>query len=106
MISHMKDIFLGYGWANILVTDNGPCFNSTEFRQGKEDLGVYNFTRSQHYHQSSSLSEKYAQPVKCLLSKAKETGEDPHFAPFLYRNTALGSGLQSPTEILCTLEAR
>ena len=34
---------------------------------------------SPHYHQSSGLAEKYLQLMKSLFSKAKVTGENPHF---------------------------
>ena len=39
------------------------------------------------------------------MSKAKETGKNSHFALMLYRKSPLGSGLQSPVELLCAKKA-
>ena len=64
-----------------------------------EYLGVHHTTRSLHYCQSNSLAVKYIQLVKSFLSKAKDTGENLHFALAVYQNTTLGSDLLYPLEL-------
>ena len=67
-------------------------------------MGVHHITSSLHYHQSNAQAEEYVQLVKSFLSKAKETGENPHFACH-YTGTPLGNGLYSPMELLCVRQA-
>ena len=80
-------------WSKFIVSKNGSYNNTREFEQAVEDMGVHHTTRLSHYHQSNGLAEKYMQIIKCLLAKANETYENPHFAMIMYRNTLLGSGL-------------
>ena len=61
---------------------------------------------STHFYQSNGLAEEYVQLVKSLISKAKETDENPHFDMMWYRNIPPGNGLQSPVEPLCARKAR
>ena len=90
-ISHFSEC----QWPDTLGSDNGSCLNATEFRQAIEYMGIHNITSSSDYHQCNRLAEKYVQLLKSLLSKAKKTGKNLHFALMLCRNTTLGNDLQS-----------
>ena len=103
---HIKQIFAEYGWPDVLVSDNGPCYASEIFKRLNEEDQVNHITILPHYPQSNGLAEKYIQIVKNLFHKAKEEGQDLHKCLMAYRNTPLSSHLQSPMQILSNRATR
>ena len=61
--SHFSQMFSEYGWPDTLLTDNGPCYASQEFKKLMLDMSVNHITSSPHYPQSNGLAEKYVQSV-------------------------------------------
>ena len=104
--SHFSQVFSEYGWPDTLLTDNGPCYASQEFKQLMLDMSVNHITSSPHYPQSNGLAEKYVQIVKNLFIKAHEEGTDYHKALMIYRNTPLDDNLLSPMQLLQGRAAR
>ena len=82
--SPFSEVFSEYGWPDSLLTDNGPCYASHEFKQLMLDMSVNHITSSPHNPQS-----KYVQIVKNLFVKAHEEGMDYQKALMIYRNTTL-----------------
>ena len=74
---HMQTIFAEYGWPNTLVTDNGPCYTSKEFKMLMESMSINHITSSPHYPQSNGLTEKFVGIIKNLFHKAREEGQSP-----------------------------
>ena len=103
---HFKQIFAKYGWPDMIVSDNGPCYTSKILKQLMKEYQVNHITSSPHYLQSNGLAEKYVQIVKNLFHKAKEEGQDLHKCMMVYRNTPLSSQLQSPMQILSSRATR
>ena len=66
-----------YGWLDTVVSDNGPCFVSQEFKDLLKSKSVVHITSSPHYQKANGLAEKYVQVVKNLFKKAMEEGESP-----------------------------
>ena len=54
---HFKSIFLGYGWPDTLVSDNGPCYTAKTFTNLMKEYAVNHITSSPHYPQSNGLVE-------------------------------------------------
>ena len=104
--SHFSEVFGEYGWPDTLLTDNGPCYASHDFKQLMLDMSVNHITSSPHYPQSNGLAEKYVQIVKNLFVKAHEEGTDYQKALMIYRNTPLDDNLTSPMQILQGRTAR
>ena len=104
--SHFFDVFGEHGWPDTLLTDNGPCYASHEFKQLMLDMSVNHITSSPHYPQSNGLAEKYVQIVKNLFIKAHEEGTNYQKALMIYRNTPLDDSLLSPMQILQGRAAR
>ena len=98
--SHFSEVFGEYRWPDTLLTDNGPCYASHEFKQLMLDMSVNHITSSPHYPQSNGLAEKYVQIVKNLFIKAHEEGTNYQKALMIYRNTPLDDSLLSPMQIL------
>ena len=74
--SHMKLIISEYGWPEIIVSNNGPCYSAESFTKLMTEYSVSHITSSPHYLQSNGVAEKYVQIVKNLFYKAKEEGTD------------------------------
>ena len=76
---HFSEVSSEYGWPDTLLTDNGPCYASHEFKQLMLDMSDNHITSSAHYPQSNGLAEKYVQIVKTYSSKhmKKELSESP-----------------------------
>ena len=85
--NHFKLIFSEYGWPDILVLDNGPCYTAEAFTNLMKEYNVNHIMSSLHYPQSNGLAEKFVQIVKTLLHKAKEDGADLFKTVMIYCNT-------------------
>ena len=70
VITALKSQFARYGVPSAVVSDNGPCYNSAEFRKFSEDCGFEYITSSPGYPQSNGQSERTVQTVKAKLEKA------------------------------------
>ena len=96
VITALKSQFARYGVPSVVVSDNGPCYSSTEFRKFSEDWGFGHITSSPGYPQSNGQSEGTVKTVKAMLEKAG----DPYKALLSYRNTPLEEVNLSPSQML------
>ena len=71
-----KLIFSEYGWPEILISGNGPCYTSEAFTSLMKDYSVNHITSSPQYPQSNGLAEKFVQIVQSLFYKANKGGKD------------------------------
>ena len=69
IITHCKSQFSRHGIPDKLITDNGPQFSSTTFKQFSQDYGFQRQTTSSHYPQSNGIAEKAFQTTKYLINK-------------------------------------
>ena len=99
VITHVKSIFARQGIANIVHSDNGPCFNSKEWQRFAEQYDFKHVTSSPLYPQSNGKAEKGVHILKQLLKKAADSDSDPYLALLSYRATPLEYGLP-PAELL------
>ena len=104
--SHFKLICSEYGWPEMLVSDNGPCYTSEVFTNLKREYNVNHITSPPHYPQSNGLAKIYVQLVKNLFYMAKEEGKDLFKCLMVYGNTPLSNSLHSPMQILTSRSAR
>jgi len=81
-----------------IVSDNGPCFNSTQFKQFTESLDIQHDTSSPHYHQSNGRAERAIRTVKGMMKKSTSpTGVT--LALLAYHDTPVSDNLPSPAEL-------
>ena len=97
---HFRLIFSEYGWPDMLVSDNVPCYVAETFTSLMKEYAVNHITTSPHYPQSNGLAEKFVQIVKNLFHKAKDEGTDIHKCLMIYCNTPLASTSKSPMQML------
>ena len=100
----MKSTFAEYGVPDTLIMDNGPCYDSKEFKSFSQKYNFEHVTSSPHYHKDNGLAEKYVDIIKNQLQKALDSKEDPYKSMLIYQTTPLNSQLPSPMELLnkCT----
>ena len=92
----LKSQFARYRVSSVVVSDNGPRYNSAEFRRFSEDWGFEHVTTSPAYPQSNGQSERTVETVKAMLEKV----DDPFKALLSYRNTPLEEVNLSPSQML------
>ena len=84
----------------MLVSDSGPPFNSSEFRNF---AALYEFEHrmsSPYHQQSDGKAENAIKTVKRLMQKALEAHSDPYLALLDFRNTPTESFGVSPAQRL------
>lgn len=100
IITHFKSQFARHGIPDVLITDNGPQFTSTQFEEFSKLYQFNHITSSPYHPQSNGMAEKGVQIAKSLLIKANESGQDPYLALLDYRNTPRDDILGSPVQRL------
>ncbi|XP_014678509.1 PREDICTED: uncharacterized protein K02A2.6-like [Priapulus caudatus] len=99
VINSLKSTFARHGVPEDVFGDNGPCYDSAEFKQFSEDWGFRHTTSSPRYPNSNGLAERTVQTVKNIIRKSKESGEDPQLGLLAYRSTPMENGY-SPAQML------
>ena len=96
IISSLKAIFSRHGVPSVLMSDNGPQFDSRDMKEFANAYGFQHITSSPHYPQSNGLAERTVKTMKKLL---KHTA-DPYMVLPSYRSTPLPWCNYSPAELL------
>ena len=96
VITALKSQFARYGVPSILMSDNGPCDSSEQFKQFSQDWCFEHVTSSPGYPQSNGQSERSVKTLKEMLEKS----DDPFKALLSYRNTPLDGVNLSPAQML------
>lgn len=105
LILKLKSIFARHGVPGIIMSDNGPPFNSKDFAAFCQNWGIDHKTSSPFLPRSNGLAERSVQTIKKLLTKSVESNSDPYVALLHYRTTPKGN-LPSPSELLMSRALR
>ena len=87
IIRHLKAHCARYGLPDIVITDNGPPFNSAEFEAFASKYEFQHRTSSPYWSQSNGKAENSIRTLKTILKKASEAKIDPYLALLDFRNT-------------------
>lgn len=87
VISQLKNIFAITGLPLEIFSDNGPPFNSSEFKNFAKKYDIQLTTSSPLYPRSNRMAERAIQTVKSLMIKAYESKTDPFVAILNYNST-------------------
>ena len=101
-IAALKTQFARFGVPSLVVSDNGPCFSSTEFQQFATQWQFQHITSSPGHPKSNGQAERMVQTVKAMLLKSA----DPYKALLSYRTTPLAGVQLSPAELLMGRQLR
>jgi transposase InsO family protein len=100
VIAECQEIFSIHGIPEMFISDNGPQYGNTEFKQFAKKCGFEHATSSPRYPQGNGLAERTVQTVKGLMNKAKCSGEDIQLALLAYRMSPHESTGVSPAQLL------
>ena len=97
VLNALKGVYCNFGLPNKILTDNGPRFKATEFKEFHQKLGVMTDTSSAYNHQSVGSVERMVQTVKQIITK---NPENTWLALLIYKATWIPSINKSPAELL------
>ncbi|KAK3746314.1 hypothetical protein QZH41_006886 [Actinostola sp. cb2023] len=100
IVKRLKRHFSNHGIPNELFSDNGPPFDSHEFREFANDYEFTLTTSSPNYPQSNGRVENAVKTAKRLMKKTKEAGTDFYLALLDWRNTPTEGVNSSPAQRL------
>lgn len=103
-IKLLQKVFVQHGLPKSLVSDNGTCFASVEFKTYMDSLGIKHIFSAPFHPSTNGQAERAVQNLKKALQKAKASGEsiDDALAKFLfsYRITPSVVTGYTPAELL------
>lgn len=99
VITALKNVFVLYGLPQEIFSDNGPPYDSQEFKNFAKQYFIDLSTSSPRYAQSNGMIERTIQTVKGLFVKAIKNREDP-FMTILSYNTTPKQNLPAPCLLL------
>ena len=80
VIDELLTLFAQFGLPETIVTDNGPCFVSSEFETFLIRNGIKHLTSAPYHPSSNRLTKRAVQLVKCGLKKITTGSMKSHLA--------------------------
>ena len=101
-VDKLREVFAINGLPYTIVTDNGPCVTSLEFKTFLEDNGVTHVRTAPYHPASNGLAEKAVQTFKEGIKRQATGSLRTKVARFLlnYRTTPHTTTGTSPAELL------
>ena len=100
VISHVKAIFARFGIPRVVISDNGPQFSSTDFKNFAKSWDFEHKTSSPEYPQANGMTESAIKAVKRIFKKAYKMNEDPYLALLALRSAPSTNDILSPAQKL------
>ena len=102
VIDVLRTLFARFGLPEMIVSDNGTCFVSSEFKQFLRKNGVRHTTSAPYQPASNGLAERAVQIINRGLKKVTEGTMHTRLARvlFTYRMTPQSTTGQAPAELL------
>ena len=66
----LNNKFRKFGLVEKIISDNGPCFRSDDFRRFCDQLDIGHVTSSPHHHQSNGRAERAIATIEQILKKS------------------------------------
>ena len=105
VVEKLKMQFSRHGIPEIVVSDNGPQYNSCEFKKFAEDWNFQHITSSPRNPQSNGKVESAVKIGENIMKKAARGKFDPYLSLLDYRNTPTDVG-SSPSQRLFSRRTR
>jgi hypothetical protein len=106
-VKELRKIFATFGLPSVVVSDNGTCFASLEFKTFMERNHIKHIFTPPYHPSSNGLAERAVQTTKKVISRM-EGDLDTRLARFLlkYRSTKQSSTGKSPSEMMLNMHPR
>ena len=104
-IDHLRTLFATHGIPEVLVSDNGTPFTSTEFTEFTKRNGICHIKTAPYHPSSNGLAERAVKTVKEGLKKCNVVGSLARLL-FQYRITPYSTIGISPAELLFNRQIR
>lgn len=75
-IAKLRSLFCTHGLPDVIVSDNGPCFTSEEFKSFVDNNGIRHITGAPYHPSTNGLAENAVKTFKQALKKCDGTIED------------------------------
>ena len=107
-IEQLRGLFAVHGLPETIVSDNGTCFTSAEFKQFVTRNNIQHITSPAYHPSSNGLAEKAVQLIKGGLAKFKVASMGTRLDRYLmsYRVTPHSTTGTSPSELLMSRKLR
>ena len=99
-IRKMKSHFARNGIPDVVISDNGSQFTSSQFSDFAKEWQFEHRTSSPHHQQANGQAESAVKTAKKLIRKAEESGKDLYLALLDMRNTPSEGYDTSPAQRL------
>ena len=101
-IEHLHSIFATHGLPEMLVSDNGSVFTSSEFEDFTKQNGIRHVRSAPYHPASNGLAERAVQTFKTFMKKETNGTIDTRVSRFLsqYRPTPHSTTGIAPAEML------
>ena len=106
IINAMAEIFGRFGIPEQVMSDNGPQFASTEYKEFAKHYGFKPIHSSPQYPQSNGQVERYVQSIKNMMKKNASNKININLALLNFRNTPLNNIDASPAQLLMSRRLR
>ena len=100
LVQEMRAVFAELGVSNVRVSDSGPQYTSTEFRDFMKHWQIEHRVSSPRNPQSNGMAELCVHTMKASLIKTIQEGEEVDLALLTYKTIPLNHRLPSPAELL------
>ena len=100
IINLTKQIFGEQEILERLISDNGPHYSSTLFKQFSREWGFEHYTSSPKYPQSNGLAERCVQAIKSAMQKAASSNCNLDMVLLCLRSTPIDHVIPSSGELL------
>ena len=94
----LKNLFSRYGIPDVVISDNGPQFLSSEFADFAQEWCFTHTTTSPYYPQSNGKEENAVKTIKKLFTKCHQSGQSEFNALLDWRNTPTEGMGTSPAQ--------
>ena len=97
VLNALKGIYCNFGLPKKIISDNGLCFRSVDFKEFHTKLGVGTDTISSYNHASLGSAEWMVQTVKQIMIK---NPQNAWLGMLIFKATMIPEVQKSPSELL------
>ncbi|KAL6457444.1 hypothetical protein MHYP_G00344070 [Metynnis hypsauchen] len=108
-IQVLRGLFSRYGLPEVLVSDNGPQFTSSEFETFMKSNGVKHIRSAPFHPSTNGLAERFVQTFKHSLKRSTGTASIQHRLDaflLMYRNTPHSTTKETPSMLFMRRKLR